>query len=272
MTSTAGRIAVVTGAGSGIGRALAVRLASRGCDLAISDVHEHRLAGTAQRCRRHDVGVLAETVDVADRAAVERHAAAAIDRFGGVHLVFNNAGVAYFGPAIAQDEADIRRVLDVNLWGVINGTQAFLGHLIDSGDGHLVNVSSLFGIMTVPGHSAYCASKFAVRGYTEALATEMAAGGHPVRISCVHPGGVDTNIARDAHYGAGTDRDQLLELFGRIARTSADEAAAAILRGVERDRTRIVVGADARALHALVRIVGGGYPRLVAAVTRRALP
>lgn len=270
MTSTTGRVAVVTGAGSGIGRALALELARRGCRLAISDIDPERLASTVADCEDRGARVLAGTVDVSDRAAVDAHSEAVARRFGGAHLVFNNAGIAYVGPATTQSPEDVQRVLDVNLWGVIHGTQAFLPQLIASGDGHLVNISSLFGLMTVPSHSAYCASKFAVRGYTEAVATEMAAARRPVRVSCVHPGGIDTNIAGDAAIGDGYDHDELQDLFGQVARTSADDAARAILRGVERDHGRILVGPDAKALHTLIRLLGGRYPSVVGAVTRRA--
>ena len=270
MTSTTGRVAVVTGAGSGIGRSLALDLARRGSRLAISDIDQDRLDETAGACRRRGADVLAEAVDVSDRSAVEAHAEAVGARFGGAQLVFNNAGIAYVGPATIQSAEDVQRVLDVNLWGVIHGTQAFLPQLIASRDGHLVNISSVFGLMTVPSHSAYCASKFAVRGYTEAVATEMAAGRHPVQVSCVYPGGVDTNIANDARVGYAHDREELRRLFQRVARTSPEDAARAILSGVERDRTRIIVGSDARALHTMVRILGGRYPRLVGAVMRRA--
>jgi NAD(P)-dependent dehydrogenase (short-subunit alcohol dehydrogenase family) len=271
MTSTQGQVAVVTGAASGIGRALAIALAARRCRLALSDIDREGVLGTADACGASGAEVLWSRVDVTDRRAVARHAEQVVERYSTVHLVFNNAGIGCAAGALEQSFEDIRHVLDVNLWGVIHGSQIFLPHLIASGDGHLVNVSSLFGLLAVPTQSAYNASKFAVRGYTESLAIELAARRAPVRVSCVHPGGVATNIARSARFAASQDRDALAGLFDRIARTSPEAAARTILRGVERDRTRILVGPDARLLEPLVRFLGGRYPRTVAWATRRLL-
>lgn len=268
MTSTRNRIAVVTGAGSGIGRALALELASRGCRLALGDVGVEGLGETVQACEQHGADVYAQRLDVTDRAAFAAFAAAVEDRFGPAELVCNNAGVALFAWAHEQSFADIDRVLDVNLHGVINGSQLFLEQLRASG-GHLVNISSLFGIVTVPGQSAYHASKFGVRGYTEALAVEARAEGNAWRASVVHPGGIDTNIAKAAHYAASADREALVGLFEWAARTSPVTAAQVILRGVERNRTRIHIGADAKLVHALVRLGGIGYQRVVARAARR---
>lgn len=271
MTRTRDRIAVITGAGSGIGRALALQLAERGCSLALSDVDESGLAETVTRCREAGADVEGWRVDVADRTAMRAHVDDVLGRFGGVDLVFNNAGVALVADATEQTLDDLDRVLGVNLYGVLHGSQLFLPHLIASGDGHLVNISSLFGLLAIPTQSAYHASKFAVRGYTEALAVELRASDHPVRVSCVHPGGIDTAIARNAAVAAGRDSQPFVELFAKLARTSPDEAAAAILRGVERDRSRILVGVDAKVIHALVQLTGSGYQAVVSRVGRRLL-
>lgn len=258
-----GDVAVITGAGSGIGRALATDLARRGASLALSDVDEVGLAETVARCRALGSDAEGWRVDVADREAMRRHVDDVLDRFGAVHLVFNNAGVALTATAEEQSLEDLDRVLGINLHGVLHGSQLFLPHLIASGRGHLVNISSLFGLLAIPTQSAYHASKFAVRGYTESLAIEMAVAGHPVQVSCVHPGGVDTAIARNAVVGGGRDKDAVVELFAGMARTSPEHAARIILRGVARGRPRIIVGADAWFVHLLVRLLGVRYQTVV---------
>jgi NAD(P)-dependent dehydrogenase (short-subunit alcohol dehydrogenase family) len=265
------RVAVITGAGSGIGRALATGLARRGARLALSDVDEVGLAATVERCRDLGADVEGWRVDVADRAAMRQHVTDVVERFGVVHLVFNNAGVALVASATEQSLEDIDRVLGVNLQGVLHGSQLFLPQLIASGDGHLVNVSSLFGLLAIPMQSAYHASKFAVRGYTESLAAELEVAGEPVLVSCVHPGGIDTAIVRNAVVAGGRDRDGFAELFARMARTSPEQAAAIILRGVERGKRRILVGADAWVMHLLVQAVGSRYQALVRLASTRVL-
>lgn len=258
-----GRVAVITGAGSGIGRALACDLARRGARLALSDVDEVGLAATVARCQDLGADVEGWRVDVADRGVMRRHVTDVVDRFGVVHLVFNNAGISIVADATEQTLEDLDRVLGVNLQGVLHGSQLFLPHLIASGDGHLVNISSVFGLLTIPTQSAYHTSKFAVRGYTEALAVEMAVNGTPVQVHCVHPGGIATAIAANATVAAGRDRDGFVDLFAKVARTSPEDAAAVILRGLERGRTRILVGADAWFLHLLTQLLGSRYQRLV---------
>lgn len=271
MTRVEGRTAVVTGAGSGIGRALAIALARRGCRVAVSDVAADGLAETVRRCRDLGADVLAQVVDVADAEAVARHAESVVERFGTVHLVFNNAGIAVYGRVEDVGYADIARVLDVNLWGVIHGSREFLPHLRASGEGHLVNISSLFGLIGVPNHSAYNTSKFAVRGWTEALAVELVAEGAPVRVSCVHPGGIATGIARAARYVGHHDVEALQQLFDRIAMTSPAAAAEVILRGVVRNRRRILVGRDAQIVGHLARLAGSSYQPVLARFATRAL-
>jgi short-subunit dehydrogenase len=164
---------------------------------------------------------------------------------------------------------DIDRVMDVDFWGVVNGTKAFLPHLIASGDGHVVNISSIFGLFSVPSQSAYNAAKFAVRGFTESLRQEMLNGGLRVKVTCVHPGGIKTNIARNSEQVEGLDHDDLASSFDKLARTSPQKAAEVILAGVEKDRARVLIGADAWVLDKLVRLTGSGYQRLVAAASKR---
>lgn len=248
------RTAVVTGAGSGIGRALALALAERGARLAISDVDTEGLTATRAACEAKCADVHAATLDVTDREGVFAYADEVEEYFGAVHLVVNNAGVALAAMATEQTMEDIDRVMDVDWWGVAHGTQAFLPKLVASGDGALVNISSVFGIVGIPGQSAYNAAKFAVRGYTEAIAQEAAMQALPISVHCVHPGGILTNIARNAATRGGFTG--LEEAFDRIAHTTPEACAQVILAGVDRGRQRILVGADAWAIHLLQQALG----------------
>jgi NADP-dependent 3-hydroxy acid dehydrogenase YdfG len=273
MTDIRGRVAVVTGAGSGIGRALAYELGRRGAKLAISDIDATGLAETGKQLRVIGAVVHETRLDVTDRAAVLRYADDVVAEFGTVNIVVNNAGIAFTGDIEKMSFEQIERVIDVDFWGVVNGTKAFLPHLIASGDGHVVNISSLFGLLAVPGQSAYNAAKFAVRGFTEALRQEMLVNGHPVHVTCVHPGGIKTAIARNAGAVAGQDQAALASFFDeKLAKTSPESAAKTIVRAVLGNRPRSVVGWDAKVLDALVRLTGPGYQRLVAFVMNRMAP
>lgn len=269
MTHFSDRVAVVTGAASGIGRALAVELARRGAVLAISDVDTAGLAETERLVKDAGAQVRSDALDVSQRELVLQYADDVAAHFGRVHLVFNNAGIAYTGNVEEMEFKDFDRVMDVDFWGVANGTKAFLPHLIASGDGHVVNISSIFGIFAVPSQSAYNAAKFAVRGFTESLRQEMAVNDRPVKVTCVHPGGIKTNIARNAGQAEGRDHDNLASSFDKLARTSPERAAATILRGVEKNRARVLIGPDAYALDALVRSTGARYQGLVSWFSRR---
>lgn len=261
-------VVVITGAGSGIGRALAHQLDARGARLALSDVDHDRVAATAAACS----DARTYHLDVADRDAVRAHADRVVADFGRVDVVVNNAGVALAADVLEQSDEDIDWLLGINLHGVISGTQAFLPHVVAS-RGHVVNVSSVFGIMGMPSQSIYNAAKFGVRGYTEALAIEMDVAGTGVGVHCVHPGGIATNIANAARMAPGRDTQRLVDDFNRLfLRTSADAAAKAILRGVEAGRRRILVGPDARMILWGERLLGSAYQRLVAAGARRFLP
>ena len=270
--SYAGRTCVVTGAGSGIGRAIAVELAGRGARLAISDVHEAGLEETLALCTGLGAEARGYRVDVADRAAVFAHAEQVVADYGRVHLVVNNAGVALHGAVAELTEDDFRWVMDIDFWGVVHGSQAFLPHLVASGDGQLANISSVFGLIAVPKQAAYNAAKFAVRGFTEALRQEMQSTGTPVAVSCIHPGGVRTAIARNARATASEDRADLARVFDRVAQTSPPRAARTILKGLERDRARILVGPDAWLLASLPRVLGAGYGSLVVRASQRLEP
>lgn len=271
MSGFVGRVAVVTGAGSGIGRALAVDLAGRGARLALSDVDQDGLAGTVAGLGG-GAQVRSDALDVTDRGAVLAYAEDVAGQFGRVNQVYNNAGIAFAGDVLTSTYEEIERVVDVDFWGVVNGTKAFLPHLVASGDGHVVNVSSVFGLLAVPSQSAYNAAKFAVRGFTESLRQEMLVGRHPVRVTCVHPGGVRTGIARNAARGDGYRDGAATERFERtMLRLAPADAASTILRGVARNRARVLVGNDARLLDLAVRLVASGYQRPLAFATRRTL-
>lgn len=267
-------VAVVTGAGSGIGRALAQQLHRQGARLAISDVDAAGLADTAALLAEHGgpgrTVVRADRLDVVDRASVMAYALSVAAEYGAVNLVVNNAGVSHGGDLLGMSFEDLERVMDVDFWGVVNGTKAFLPHLIASGDGYLVNISSLFGLVAVPNQSAYVAAKYAVRGFTESVRMEMLAARHPVQVTCVHPGGVKTGIARNGTVNAGTERPGRTDFFDQqLARTSAQSAAATILAGAAGGRPRVLVGADAKLVHLLASLSHRGYQRAVAAGFRR---
>lgn len=270
MRSFSGRTAVVTGAGSGIGRALATELARRGARVAASDVDAAGVDATVAAVTERGGTARAWHVDVTDGDAVDAHAAEVVDAFGGVDLVVNNAGVALAARATEQTASQVTTVVDVDLLGVVHGTQAFLPHLLASGDGHLVNVSSLFGLVAMPYNSAYNAAKFGVRGYTESIAIELAAARAPVSVTCVHPGGVRTCIASNAEVVAGNEG--LAAGFERVLRMSPERAAAIILRGVRRGRRRQLVGADAWVLHAAQTVLGARWVDVMGLVGRRLVP
>jgi short-subunit dehydrogenase len=271
MRSFDGKVVAITGAGSGIGRALALDLARRGAHLALSDIDARGLAETvATVVDTTDADVHCLVVDVASRAEVEDWAATVVERFGRVHVLVNNAGVAVTGDFGDVTVADMEWIFGVNFWGVVHSTQVFLPHLIDSGDGHLVMMSSLFGLMAVPGHGAYAATKFAVRGLAESLREELLVSGAPVGLTVVHPGGVKTNIVRNARMADHESYQATQALFEeRLARTSPEQAAEAIVRGVLRGKPRVLVGADAHLLHHAVRLAGARYEDVVARAARR---
>lgn len=261
-SSFAGKVVVITGAGSGIGRALAVNLAGRGAKLAISDIDVEGVEATAVRCEAKGATVKVDRLDVTEREAVVSYAGDVRAHFGKVNQIYNNAGIAYYGEVERELFKDIERVLDVNFWGVVNGTKAFLPHLIESGDGHVINISSLFGLITFPGQSAYNASKFAVRGFTEALRQEMLVASHPVHVTCVHPGGIKTAVARNAAAADGLDQAAIASAFDkRLALHSPEMAADTIVKGVRKHRARVVVGAEAKALDWLARLTPTGSQR-----------
>ena len=261
------KVAVITGAASGIGRALALALARQGAQLALCDLDEAGLEETRKLTSGGAPKVSTHRVDVSDRAAVEQWAHAVIDEHGRVNLLFNNAGVGLSSAIVDMSYEDLEWLMGINFWGVVHGTTSFLPHLIDSGDGHVINLSSVFGLIAVPGQAAYNAAKFAVRGYTECLREELEIMNVGVSATCVHPGGIKTNIARSARVEGETlgavKREAANQRFDQLARTTPEEAAEQILRAVRRDARRVLVGPDAHVIDVLQRAMPTLYQKIV---------
>ena len=277
MSSVSGKVAAVTGAGSGIGRALALELARRGARLALSDIDETGLSESVEQVKQLGAEVTACRLDVTDRDAVTAWAAEVVEHYGVAHQIYNNAGIAFSRSVLDSDWADYERVLGVNLWGVIHGTKAFLPHLLASGAGHVVNISSLNGYLAQDGMSHYCTSKFAVRGFTETLRIELTKVGSPVQVTVVHPGGVHTKIADNALEFAvklglpitDEDRKRRDVYNDKLLRMDPAKAAQIVLDGVEAGRPRVLVGNDAKVIDVLVRLLPAKYQRVSLALERR---
>jgi len=277
MTAIRGAAAAITGAASGIGRALALELAARGCDVALADRDEAGLATlAAEISRAGPQKVTVHRIDVGEPQQIQDFAQAAIRDHPGLNIVINNAGVALMGEFDEIDQAQMDWLMNINFWGVVHGTRAFLPHLKGQREAHIVNLSSIFGIIAPPGQTAYAAAKFAVRGFSEALRHELATAASPVRLSVVHPGGIATNIARNSRSGVGmTDnarRAQSIEQFESSARTTPQAAALRIIHGIEHNQPRILIGNDARLMDLLQRIRPATYwaplARLVEKMTK----
>ena len=265
MPFLANGVAVITGAGSGIGRALARQLAVAGSSLALVDIDEAGLQRTAASLSERGVQLATHIVDVSDESAMQAFAQDIAARHGRVTLLINNAGVAMHGRFEEISLDDLRWLMGINFWGVVYGVKYFLPLLKREPRAHIVNISSLFGIVAPAGQCAYSASKFAVRGFTEALRHELE--GTSVFVSCVHPGGIRTPIARRARLGANTppaSRDEAVARFDRLTPTMPDAAAARILQGVERREPRILIGRDARRIDVLQRLRPGTYWKALA--------
>jgi short-subunit dehydrogenase len=268
--------AAVTGAASGIGRALAIELAARGCDLALADRDEAGLqAVAAEIARSGSRKVSVHRVDVGEPAQIAGFAQAATAAHPGLNIVVNNAGVALLGQFTEIDQAQFEWLMNINFWGVVHATRAFLPHLATRPEAHIVNLSSLFGLIAPPGQTAYAAAKFAVRGFSESLRHELQMANSPVRLSVVHPGGVATNIVRNSRAGTGvTDnarRAQSIERFDAIARTTPAAAALRIIAGIEKNQPRILIGNDARMMDLLQRIRPGTYWAVLARRIEKAM-
>ena len=288
MTAIRGSAAAVTGAASGIGRALALELAARGADLALADRDEAGLQAVAAEIAKADdkAGDMADDkagqrkvslhrVDVGIPKEIELFAQAAIAAHPGLNIVINNAGVALMGLFNEVDQTEMEWLININFWGVVHGTRAFLPHLSRQKAAHIVNLSSIFGIIAPPGQTAYAAAKFAVRGFSESLRHELQVANSPVKLSVVHPGGVATNIVRNSRAGVGvTDnarRAQSIERFDAMARTTPAAAALRIIAGIESNAPRILIGNDARFMDVLQRLRPGTYWAVLAKRIEKAL-
>ena len=274
MKTLTDKVVVITGAGSGIGRALAVEVASRGSLVAISDVDEAGLAETVELVKAAGAPeVRSDRLDVSDRAAFATYAAAVREQFGRVNVVVNNAGVTMTGDFEEISYDDFEWIMGINFWGVVTGTKEFLPHLIESGDGHVVNISSLFGLISTPGQSTYNSSKYAVRGFTEALREEMLIAGHPVGVTCVHPGGIKTGISRNGRKTASQDAEAVDRLFEKkLARMEPERAAEIIVGAILKGKARQLVGIDAHLIHHACKLLGSRYQDVIARYSQRVIP
>ena len=264
----------VTGAASGIGRALAIELAARGADLALADRDEAGLQSAAAEIATSTTRtgatrkVSLHRLDIGDSEAVTAFAREAIATHPALNIVINNAGVALLGQFHEIDQAQMEWLFNINFWGAVHATRAFLPHLASQPASHIVNLSSIFGIVAPPGQTAYSAAKFAVRGFSEALRHELQMAKSPIRLSVVHPGGIKTNIVRNSRAGSGvTDNErrvQSIERFDAIAQTSAKDAALRIIKGIEKNEPRILIGSDARFMDLLQRFRPATYWNVMA--------
>jgi short-subunit dehydrogenase len=269
MTAIQGAAAAVTGAASGIGRALAIELAARGADLALADRDEAGVASVAAEiAKANPRKVSVHRVDVGDASQIAGFAKAAIAAHPGLNIVINNAGVALLGQFHEIEQAEMEWLFNINFWGVVHATRAFLPHLASRSEAHIVNISSIYGIVAPPGQTAYSSAKFAVRAFSESLRHELQVAESPVRLSVVHPGGISTNIARNMRMGTGvTDnerRAQAIEWFDQFAKTTPKDAALRIIKGIANNEPRILIGGDARFMDLLQRLRPATYWRVMA--------
>lgn len=262
MTQYKNKTAVISGGASGIGYALAIQLAEKGCNLALIDRNVDGLSNVQQQVESLGVQCFIKNVDVSDNNAFIEFAGEVVEKFGQVDFLFNNAGVSLIDSVENQSLDDFHWLMNINFWGVVHGTNAFLPYLKKSDAAHIVNVSSLFGLLSLPLQSAYNSSKFAVRGFTEALKMEMA--GTNVSVHCVHPGGIKTNITNSAKISSPhVERSKILDDFNKQAKTTSEQAASIILQGIDKNKRRILVGGDAKLLDRIVRWFPETYEKIL---------
>ena len=267
------KVAAITGAGSGIGQQLAVLLAKQGCHVALSDVNEQGLAQTAELIQATGVKVTTQKVNVAKLEEVQTWAKQVEQDFDQVNMIFNNAGVALGSTVEGASYEELEWIVNINFWGVVYGTKEFLPLIKKSGDGHIINISSLFGLTAQPTQSAYNATKFAVRGFTESLRQELDIENCGVSALCVHPGGIRTNIANaakmnDSLRSLGMNPEKSAKSFNKLLRCPPEEAARQILEAVQKDKRRLLIGNDAKAIDLIQRILPTGYQKVTALATK----
>lgn len=266
------KVAAVTGAGSGIGQQLALLLAKQGCHLSLSDINEQGLVKTVELLKDSKVRVTTQKLDVSDREAMRAWAAETVQQHGSVNMIFNNAGVALGSTVEGASYDELEWIVGINFWGVVYGTKEFLPLIKQTGDGHIINISSLFGLTAQPTQSAYNATKFAVRGFTESLRQELDIENCGVSALCVHPGGIRTNIANDARMNdslrsLGMNPEKSARTFNKLLRIPPEEAAREILNAVQKDKRRVLIGNDAKSLDLIQRILPTGYQKVTAMAT-----
>ena len=262
------KVAAITGAGSGIGQQLAILLAQHGCHLSLSDVNEQGLAETVEKLKDSSVNVTIQKVNVAQLEEVRQWAIQTVEDHGAVNMIFNNAGVALASTVEGASYEELEWIVNINFWGVVYGTKEFLPLIKQTGDGHIINISSLFGLTAQPTQSGYNATKFAVRGFTESLRQELDLEDCGVSALCVHPGGIRTNIANSARSNAsletlGLASDKASESFNKFLRCPPEEAARQILAAVQKNKRRLLIGNDAKALDLVQRLLPASYQKLV---------
>lgn len=264
MQSFKDKVAVITGAGSGIGRELALQLSARGCRLAIADYNKKGLTETARLVKQSGGAAMHAEVNVADLKQVSKFARDVIKKYGQADIVINNAGVTLFGKLDNFSYKDIKWITDINFWGVVYGSKEFMPYLKERPEAAIVNISSAFGLIGVPSQTAYCATKFAVRGLTESLRRELKSTA--IAVSCVHPGGIKTNIARNARFSGNFSKDapdKFARRFEKVAGTTAAKAAETIINGIAKKKKRILIGGDAKLIDVVQRLFPVGYGALM---------
>ncbi len=263
------KVAAITGAGSGIGRELALQLAQKSCHLSLSDVDEQGLVQTIELINNSKIKITSQKVDVAQQAQVQAWAEHTIQEHGAVHFIFNNAGVALGSTVEGASYEELNWIMDINFWGVVYGTKEFLPLIKQAGEGYVINISSLFGLVSQPTQSAYNATKFAVRGFTESLIQELELENSKVGALCVHPGGIRTNIANSARSNESLNRLGLsTNDFNRFLRCPPEEAARQILAAVQNKQRRLLIGYDAKALDLVQRFLPTHYSKVIQFLNR----